>query len=112
VCSSTPADAEQRTLERGHRALKRELNESSADAGDARLRALNDDDDGAEIDEDGFFPAILAMASFASAPASAFFAPHSLLLRRTTAWTPDRAIEVVLRTGISRTATAQTSRHN
>jgi hypothetical protein len=70
-----------------------------ADRSDARIatlvRALDSDRDAAEIDDDGYFPAILAMPAVAVAPARALFpqaasdAPH---------WRPARALEALTRT--------------
>lgn len=96
---ATPDEAESRVLRRGRNILG-----SSMDVGDeapsqALFVAIDDDVDGAVIDDEGYCPAILAMGSLARRPASTFFATTQP--SPTRPWTPERALDVLNRTGRS-----------
>ena len=97
-----PEDADRRTIERGLALLTPELKEGEGARQRALQRAFDDDHDGSELDEDGLFPAILAMGSLASAPASSFFPATAMLRSKGETWSPERALDVVLRTGVPR----------
>jgi len=85
-----PEEAAGRTSLRGHARAQ--------DAEPVGVRppfdAIDDDIDAAEIDEDGFCPAILAMGTFAPAPAGALFRDHTGPIE----WTPERALNALKRT--------------
>jgi hypothetical protein len=93
---ATPDEAEARVVRRGRRILG-----SSLDVDDeaAHFVAIDDDIDCAEIDDDGYSPAILAMGSWARRPASAFFATTQSSYKRP--WTAERTLDVLCRTGKS-----------
>ena len=88
-------------LERPDEAARRTSLRAHARAQDAEpvgarppFDAIDDDVDAAEIDQDGFCPAILAMGTFASAPAGALFRDHTGAIE----WTPERALNALKRT--------------
>jgi hypothetical protein len=101
-----PEDADRRTIERGLALLTPELREGEGARQRALQRAMDDDDDGAEIDGAGLCPAIVAMGPLASAPASSFFPAAAMLRGKGATWSPERALNVILRTGAPREARA------
>jgi hypothetical protein len=77
-------------------AAERALVHTTTDRLEAVARAVDSDSDAAELDDNGVFPSILAMATLAVAPAAVFFPrqPHDRALR----WRPARALEALTRT--------------
>jgi hypothetical protein len=95
-----PELAERLTLKRG-RARSSGL-ASRIDPAAQRLAlflAVDDETDGAEIDGEGFMPAILAMPTIATAPAAVFFATSAAERTAAGKWTVTRARVVLERTG-------------
>ena len=85
-----PEEAAKRTSLRGRTRAQ------AAETAGARLpfNAIDDDIDAAEIDQEGFCPAILAMGTFAPGPAGALFTDQTIAVE----WTPERALGALTRT--------------
>jgi hypothetical protein len=95
--------AEELTLQRGRlRAAALGARHVEEDRRLSLFLALDDDIDGADIDEHGLLPALLAMPSVASASADVFFASSPAELRTTRDWSLERVRAVLERSGAVR----------